>query len=414
MSSGSTSAELVPAELHIGALGYGALAGVDAAGTVRTDGLALEWWVGADDRWHVPAEETTTRRQRPFAAPVIETLVRVPSGDAVHRVYGAADGGDAVTVVEIENRSPAPFTAALVVRAARRESIELDGAALRVGAAVLTLPRAPGAWAAAQSTREIVMSGGARTGPFEPTRGPVELALLFPVANRTTWRAALGSTGVDVRTLPGADSVARGWELQLDRGMHAAIPPPIGESIDAARADLLLAPPSPDVVAALEDWGFDAEAAAGWARLGWAGRRRARKRSAIAEPWAATVAVDARAEPARFLTNLRAVLVGERSGVVDLAPGFPPDWLGQSITVDAVPVRSGAISFALRWHGPRPALLWEAPAGVELRAPALDATWSSTESAGEVLLATPPTRLLSMGAGDRSAGTTVAAPGQFS
>jgi len=238
--------------------------------------------------------------------------------------------------------------------------------------------------------------------------------LLFPVAHRTTWRAALGSTGVDVRTLPGADSVARGWELQLDRGMHAAIPPPIGESIDAARADLLLAPPSPDVVAALEDWGFDAEAAAGWARLGWAGRRRARKRSAIAEPWAATVAVDARAEPARFLTNLRAVLVGERSGVVDLAPGFPPDWLGQSITVDAVPVRSGAISFALRWHGPRPALLWEAPAGVELRAPALDATWSSTESAGEVLLATPPTRLLSMGAGDRSAGTTVAAPGQFS
>jgi hypothetical protein len=237
---------------------------------------------------------------------------------------------------------------------------------------------------------------------------------LFPVSHRTTWRAALGSAPVDVRALPDADSVARGWDLQLERGLQAALPPPIGEVVDAARADLLLAPPTPEVVAALEDWGFDAEAADGWAHLGWAGRRRARKRIAIAQPWPALVAVDARAEPARFLTNLRAVLVRERSGVVELVPGFPADWLGQSITVDAVPVHSGAISFALRWHGPRPALLWEAPAGVELRVPALDPAWSSTESGGEALLATPPTTLLSMGAGDRSAGTTVSAPGQFS
>jgi hypothetical protein len=108
------------------------------------------------------------------------------------------------------------------------------------------------------------------------------------------------------------------------------------------------------------------------------------------------------------------VLVRERSGVVDLLPGFPPDWLGQSVTVDAVPLHAGPLSFAVRWHGPRPALLWDAPAGVELRIPALDPAWSSTESAGDVLLAAPPTSLLAMGAGDRSAGTPMAAPGQFS
>jgi hypothetical protein len=341
--------------------------------------------------------------------------VRVPSGDAVHRVYAATAGGRAVTVVEIENRSPAPFTAALVVGVGHSGSIELDGTALRVGGqVVMVLPRPPGAWAAGQSTRERVMSGGAHTGAFEPTRGPIELALLFPVAHRTTWRGALTSAPVDVRSLPAADAVARGWELQLERGMTAGIPPPMAATVDAARADLLLAPAGPEVVTALEDWGFDAEAAAGWERLGWSGRRRARKRTAVEDPWAATLAVDAGAEPARFLTSLRAVLLRERSRAIDLLPGFPHEWLGRSITVNAAPVHSGPLSFAVRWHGPRPALLWEAPAGMELRAPRLDAVWSSTEPSGEVLLAAPPARLLSMGAGDRSAGTSVAAPGQFS
>jgi hypothetical protein len=403
------------ADLQIGALGYDARAQVDARGAVHVPGLALDWWVGADDRWHVPAEETTTRQQRPFAAPVSETMVRIPSGDAVHRAYGVAADGRAITVIEIENCSPAPFTAALVLTIDRDARIELDGTALRLdGEIVLVLPRPPGAYAAAPSTREIVMSGAARTDGFETQRGPIEVALLFPVSHRTTWRAALTNAPADVRALPDGDSVARGWDVQLERGLQAALPPPIGERVDAVRADLLLAPVSPDVVAALEDWGFDAEAAAGWARLGWNGRRRARKRGAIDEPWARTVATDARADPARFLANLRAVLVRESRGRIDLFPGFPPDWLGQPITVDAVPLRAGSISFAVRWHVSRPALLWDAPAGVELRVPALDPAWSSTVAAGEVLLAEPPKPLLAMGARDRSAGTPVSAPGQFS
>ncbi len=403
------------ADVRVGALGYGALARVDVCGAVRFAGLTLDWWVGADDRWHVPAEETATRQQRPFAAPVVETLVRVPSGDAVERVYGATAGGAAVTVVEVENRSPAPFTMALVVSVASHEPIALEGTTLRLGEdVVLALPRAPGAWAAAPSTREIVMSGDARTDAFAPVRGPIEIALLFPVSHRTTWRAALANAPLDVRALPESDAIVRGWELQLERGMQAAIPPPLAAGVDAARADLLLAAPTAAVVAALEDWGFDAEAADGWAHLGWFDRRRARKRAAVDQSLAPIAAIDAHAEPERFLAHLRGVLVRERSGAVDLVPGFPPAWLGQSLTVDAVPLHAGALSFAVRWHGPRPALLWDAPVGVELRVPALDPTWSSTESVGEVLLAPPPTKLLSMGAGDRSAGTPVAPPGQFS
>jgi hypothetical protein len=59
-------------------------------------------------------------------------------------------------------------------------------------------------------------------------------------------------------------------------------------------------------------------------------------------------------------------------------------------------------------------LLWDAPPGVQLRAPALDPAWSSAAAVGETLLSEPPKPLLAMGAGDRSAGTPVPAPGQFS
>ena len=217
------------------------------------------------------------------------------------------------------------------------------------------------------------------------------------------------------RDLPGADAVARGWDRHLERGMQARLPPPIGEVVDAARADLLLAArDEPGVVAALEDWGFDDEAALGWAGLGWRDRRRARRRSRAADPWSVVRATDPARDPARFLTALRDVLVRELPGAIELLPGYPPDWLGQALTVESVPLRTGSSSFAVRWHGARPALLWDAPQGVEVRAPALDPAWSSRTSAGETLLAEPPVALLPMGTRERSAGDPVEAPGQFS
>jgi hypothetical protein len=412
---------MAPAAL-VGALGHGAIAAVDDCGATRAGELTVDWWVGADDRWHVPADDLTTRRRRPVSAPLFETVMRVPGGEAAHRVYGAAVGAGALAVVEVENRSPAPFTVALVINVARPGRVEIDGTALRVGGeVVLALPRPPGAWASVApargeraALREIVTGGGARTGPFEGAAGPLEIALLFPVAHRTTLRAALADTAVDVREVPSADAVARGWDRHLERGMQAEIPSPVGALVDPARADLLLAGrDDPEVVAALEDWGFDAEAAEGWGRLGWSGRRRARTRARPDDPWAALVTNEAHG-PARFLAGLWAVLVGNRRGVVDLLPGFPPEWLGQSVGVDAVPLPEGLLSFAVRWHGARPALLWESPDGVELRAPALDPAWSSRAPRGEALLSEPSPALLPMGERDASAGARVVAPEQFS
>jgi hypothetical protein len=84
------------------------------------------------------------------------------------------------------------------------------------------------------------------------------------------------------------------------------------------------------------------------------------------------------------------------------------------LTVSDVPLRQGMLSFAVRWHGARPALLWDAPAGTELRAPALDPAWSAHERAGETLLAEPPRPLLALAANERARGESIDAPGQFS
>jgi hypothetical protein len=75
-----------------------------------------------------------------------------------------------------------------------------------------------------------------------------------------------------------------------------------------------------------------------------------------------------------------------------LPTGLPDDWLGQSIEVYGVPTSaSGAVSFALRWHGERPAVLWEqAGDPVELSAPVMAPEWTTSEVTGEGLWPVPP------------------------
>ena len=75
----------------------------------------LDWAVAADDRWHVPADEPAVRQRRVDGTPVIETRVRIPDGDAVHRVWSVADRGG-LTVIEVENDSPLPFAVAFFGR----------------------------------------------------------------------------------------------------------------------------------------------------------------------------------------------------------------------------------------------------------------------------------------------------------
>jgi hypothetical protein len=311
--------------VNIGTLTTGVRATVDPQGTISSPAGSLHWRVWAGDRWLVPGRDAVARQGRPGPAPVVQTAVRIPDGDAIEHVYAAGDG---VIIVEIENASPHAI------------GVAFNGMA----ADELSASRPVGA----------VESDGAAA---------------YPVPHRTRLRVAL-ERGIDVRVLPDVEAVVRGWDHVLDRGMRTELPDPLQREIDSARVDLLLAPPSPGAFVALEAWGFDREAITMWSHFSFRERRAVRREH-----------FDTR------LLDVRAQLVRDDDAIVELFPGFADDWLGQNLAVHDVPLRRGLAGFAVRWHGPRPALLWDVPDGVTIRVPNLDPDFSSTEPRGETLLA---------------------------
>jgi hypothetical protein len=408
---------------RVGVLGSSAQALVDAHGAITPDRghWRLDWWIGADDRWRVPASEPTVRQSLLGGAPVVETSMRVPGGDALHRVYGV--GGPAgLVAVEIENASGAPFVAVLVLQPApkgRLRDVGTNGLWVTVGGRpALRTPRPAMRWAAgfAGDTFDIVADGQAERSTFTGVgrRGMrLEVAMLHPVAHRTKLRFALAVghadrsvpvDRVDLSLLPETNVAAAGWAAHLRRGLQVELPDArVDRAIDAARAALLLVAdaagrPRAEMVAALEDWGFDAEAAAAWHRLGFLERRRARIRVPDPQPWATTQARLASASPtftwpagpAPFLRAVRDLVAGPRDdGSVALLAQFPPEWRGQNLDVRNAPTPAGRVSYSVRWHGARPALLWDCEAPIRLRAPGLDPAWSTTDQRGEALLAAP-------------------------
>ncbi len=390
----------------VGTIGGSRGAIVDRVGTVSPERALwkLEWWIGGDDRWHVPSREPAVRQSLVDDVPVVRTSMRVPGGDAVHEVFGVA--GDAV-VVDVENASPAPFVVAFVVRGAG--SLSLDDTTVTVdGVRAFTALRPPSRWAAGDSIREVVTSGGALDLPMPPRRdraARLEAAFLYPVAHRTRLRiaVALGRhdrpevTDLDLTALPDAAAVVRGWQAQLDRGMRVQLPDPaLQAEVDTARAQVLLAGqsgrPLPEVVAALEDWGFDDEAVTAWHRLGFLAKRRAtrRDRGSAGRPMSSSSGPSrgsSAGTAALRLLAIRRQLVTEDGSTVQLFSEWPPEWNGQPVDVRDAPTRMGPVSCSVRWHGDRPALLWEVPPGAQVCAPGLDPSWASSDQRGETLLA---------------------------
>ncbi len=477
---------------------------VDSAGLVQTEGAAwsLDWWIGAEDRWHVPAQEAAVRQELLGNAPVVITRVKVPSGDAVQRVYAARDAvGQEALVVEITNNSTVPFAVALAVRPyavdgpGRVDRIELANSVVRVdGQAVLSLSRSPGRMAMSTGvggdSAAVVFAGDATVVAPSHTRceqGLAQGAWLFPLAHTASLRVVLlvGEAPVDFDALPDAENVAKGWGVHTRAGARFEVPERrVREAVLASTRFLLLGPVGPFEATALDLAGFadDArrallqdpirlverggDAVAALAALGqhWAltrdaafakeatqlvaalvprlpkgagavptavlldaaglltdaGEDRAGKdMRALAlqvggpdEPrvddlterlaeasstwtWAGVHSGHDLAAHAALVTLVRARLIQEVPGGLALSTGIPEAWLGQGWEVHDAPTGVGRLSYAIRWHGDRPALLWELEPHVgldpvRLTTPTLDAAWFSTERSGEALLAPVP------------------------
>ena len=95
----------------------------------------------------------------------------------------------------------------------------------------------------------------------------------------------------------------------------------------------------------------------------------------------------------QYVRALRAILVEDTGIELRLLPDLPKLWRGRTIDVFGMPVANGSMSFGVRWHGSRPALLWEADlapeAPVAIRVPGIDADFVTHEREGETLLADP-------------------------
>ncbi len=357
-----------------------------------------DWFVAADDRWHRPQHETSTRQTTIDGTPVVETRVRIPGGDAVQRVYSVADSGG-LTIIEVTNES--------------------------------TLPIA------------VAFTGGGLLSRRPPTAMPpqgIDLpadAVVHPIGHQAVIVVARPHGGVATAALPegysSAEQVARGWLAQTQRASRLQLPDPtIVAAVTAARCELLLNGPSvghfadgdvdsasfllgvaelvrlgdrpsvwvPDVAEHLERWarsGTRIASAMSRAAVEAAARvlHAAGEHKAVDDLRRMNLPIGADGEPSELPTAPGCVpwwverqLVDSDEYTARLMPnGFPPAWLGVSFEAHGLAIGlASTLSFAIRWHGDRPAVLWE------VTGPPMPLTyggWSTGQLSGEALW--PPT-----------------------
>ena len=427
ISSISLSARVRPAAHVLGIRGGGWNAIVNERGSVRlNDGSpVLDWHIAADDRWHDPSTEPSVRQTRRAGVPVIETRLRIPGGDAIQRVYAVADAGGLV-VIEITNESTLPiavaFTRSDVISSRTPSPRGAQGIELPAGSVVF--PVAHG------STLRVALRAN--------------MYVANAVANATA--------NVDVERLPSFEQLQKGWLKAVEQAGYVIVPEgAVAPLVARLRSDALVlsgheiedwsigaggdcANDPIAYILTLQEllrMGEKLTGDSAQIRVDHAARLaqcvenllKDHKKSSIL-PWdveralfaaqfvfarmgenraaddvaAAQLRLSSAAEPPNVIpTDIRAIawveekmVAVQRDGSVQIfGRGIPRLWLGANLEchrVAAGPLHT--VSFGIRWHGEKPALLWEVsgPAGVKLDAGLCDPTWHSVESTGETLL----------------------------
>ncbi len=269
----------------LGTIGGTERAVIDPRGLVTPwpDGWSLDWWIGADDTWHLPSRAAGVRQRLVRDTPVVETVARIPGGELVHRAWavaageGVPDGG--AVVVELENASPVPVAVAFAIRPfnalgrASVSAITLDGLVVSVdGRPAVVLPKAPSRVAVGTAGADAVVptvAGEAASswpdGGVRCSAGRASAAMLYPLPHSATVRVLLplvgarptaarrrvdGGPAADPRAVPDASRVASGWEAQTRRAPRLELPEPrLAEAVAAARCAALLHSGGDDVAA---------------------------------------------------------------------------------------------------------------------------------------------------------------------
>ena len=397
----------------VGVRGAAWSAGVSAWGDLFVeDQERLRWFIAADDRWYRPSRETTVRQREVSGVPVIETRIKVPGGDAVQRVYGVANFGGAI-VVEIYNDSSLPFAVAFdrgdIATMREPSPTGVQGIDLPAGSVVFPVGHH------ATMRAAILVNGDSR----QISAGELESLPSFEQVERG-WLAALQiSSRVDVPDLSWSSVLtSQRCKVLLSNSAELAEGSDINLVVDLLldRAERVRLGDKPaqwvdEVAVATErilkqcaktqsvQW-FEERALLGagmvlnragesrglqdfvsvWSRLAEAGRI---SDLALASPEIAGTV--------RQIAWIESQLVAQRrDGVIEICPcGIDKSWLGVNFECHKLLASpEHVISYAVRWHGEKPALLWEidGPVGAKVAASAIDRTFSSTEMRGETLL----------------------------
>ena len=403
----------------VGSLGSPWRAEVDGSGNVVCgDGSPpLQWFVAAEDRWHRPAEEIATRQTLLEGTPVVETRLRVPSGDVVQRLFVAPGRGTGpALIMDVENDS----ARAVVLALSRRDVITAR-------------PSSP---AAADHASDLGLSSPPTT---------------LPLAHRSRVRVVLpcGPHGIVepadyVARFGEASDVVRGWMTLCDRASRLVLPDvsgatPVADLVVAERCRIALDPPGEsdsavvrlmswrelvrlgllhpdldDVVGAVEvlarsvrkvrrlsgDEARAVEAAAFLTARDRSGHDKRRDPSVellrvfgraldrSGSPLADLV-TSASEAPSRWIDRVETELArwtGDQE-VTLLPEGMKSDWWGAPLEAHGLQIGPWhRVSFAVRWHGANAAVIWEVegPSGLRLRSGA-DRGWESTDRQGEAL-----------------------------
>lgn len=378
----------------IGVLGGRWRATVTPAGCIEPwDGSAtLDWRIAADDRWHVPADEPTVRQRRIDGAPVLETRIKVPSGDAVHRVWCVADGGG-LTIVEIENDSTMPFAVAFtrndLLSSRPPSNVAIQGIELPPNSVVVPVGH--------RSTVRIALSHDA------PAAGPLPEKVSSSMQVARGWTSVIDAAGRMV--LPDAVLLERIAQLRGELALNGPVEPDtdaVGFLLDVGQLVRLgerAEPWVPDVAAAVADaarrgatWDSVASLDAAGLVLARADEPRGlrdllrmRRRVEGAFPTGAPAGRELAWHEQRMARAL-----GDGTAEL-LSAGIPTAWLGSNFEVYGLPIGpQSTVSYALRWHGERPAVLWEIEGPVvPLTAAAVAPEWSTAEAKGEALWPAP-------------------------